>query len=371
MRRGRTLIFLAVILIIGLVLVIVVVQQGGLLSNKGGAQPTQENVVKVFYASQNIPIGDKITEDRIGLHDIPRQYLTEDMFTADQKAELLTMKAKYPLSQGAFLTRAVVSAEAVVSGPEWAGGIPIGKTAIAVPISRLASVGFGVQDGASVNVIACMLMLDLDPSYQTSLPNHVGVVVAPANVPPQTMPGISLGVTTSLGTTADPAYQGRTEVEPAWQQGIYIIPSEPQRPRMVCQMILQNIQVLKLGTFEVPNTAAAQPQSNNNQNATPAAQQSVTRDRFAPDIITLIVDPQDAVTLTYMIYANIPLNLTLRRPGDDSRATTEAGTLQFLLSQYSIPVPVKLAYGITPRVDFLALPFLNNDTVTVSSNQNQ
>ena len=78
-----------------------------------------------------------------------------------------------------------------------------------------------------------------------------------------------------------------------------------------------------------------------------------------------MVTPQDAVTLTYMIYANIPLNLTLRRGGDDSRQDTEAATLQFLLSQYDIPVPVKLAYGLTPRVDILALPFLPNDIITV------
>jgi hypothetical protein len=78
-----------------------------------------------------------------------------------------------------------------------------------------------------------------------------------------------------------------------------------------------------------------------------------------------VVAPQDAVTLTYMIYANIPLNLTLRRSGDDSRQDTEAATLEYLLSQYDIPVPVKLAYALTPRIDVLELPFLPNDVVTV------
>ena len=52
--------------------------------------------------------------------------------------------------------------------------------------------------------------------------------------------------------------------------------------------------------------------------------------------------------------------------GDNSRQATEAATLQFLLSQYNIPVPVKLAYGLTPRIDFLALPFLPNDIITVA-----
>jgi len=108
-------------------------------------------------------------------------------------------------------------------------------------------------------------------------------------------------------------------------------------------------------------TTDAQPAQESGQ----AAQAAET----PPDIITLVVTPQDAVTLTYMIYANIPLNLTLRRGGDDSRQDTEAATLQFLLSQYDIPVPVKLAYGLTPRVDILTLPFLPNDVITVPVEQ--
>ncbi len=48
--------------------------------------------------------------------------------------------------------------------------------------------------------------------------------------------------------------------------------------------------------------------------------------------------------------------MVLRAPGDDQRIITEAGTLQFLLDQYNIPLPAKLPYGIEPRIDFLQLP---------------
>ena len=126
-------------------------------------------------------------------------------------------------------------------------------------------------------------------------------------------------------------------------------------------MILQDVQVLKLGTFDYRQQVAPQAATD------PAAQQQATPvDQQPPDIVTLIVSPQDAVTLTYMMYSNIQLNLTLRRSGDTSRQATEAATLQFLLSQYNIPVPVKLAYGLTPRIDSLILPFLPNDIITVA-----
>ena len=64
-------------------------------------------------------------------------------------------------------------------GPEWASNIPQGMTAIAIPTSRLESVAFGVRDGAHVDVSACFLFVDVDPSFQTELPNHVSGLVAP------------------------------------------------------------------------------------------------------------------------------------------------------------------------------------------------
>lgn len=356
MRRGRILILLAVIVIIGLLLAALVLPRvvPGLL----GATPTPADV-QVYYAAQSIPQGETIGEDRVGTRTLPQNLVTEDMFTTAEKDALVGKIAKYPFDQGVFITTSMVTnpGEAVeTGGPQWASLIPVGMNAIAIPTTRLASGAFSVQDGAHVNVTACMLMVDVDPSYQSILPNQVGIVTSPINIEPGKMPGISLGLITGEGV---PAYQGRTEVEPAFQQGIYVIPSEPQRPRLVCQMILQDVQVLKLGTFDYRQQQVAQQD--------PAAQQQTTSvDQQPPDIITLIVSPQDAVTLTYMMYANIPLNLTLRRSGDTSRQATEAATLQFLLSQYNIPVPVKLAYGMTPRIDFLSLPFLPNDIITVT-----
>ena len=354
MRRGRVLIVLAVIIFIGLLLAFLVLPRvvPGLL----GATPTPVDV-QVYYAAQSIPQGEAISEDRLGTRNLPQSLVTEDMFTTAERDVLVGKIAKYPFDQGVFITASMVSNPGEVvetGGPQWASIIPIGMNAIALPTSRLGSVAFGVQDGAHVNVTACMLMVDVDPSYQTILPNHVGIVTSPLNVDPGKMPGISLGLATG---SSDLPYQGRAEVEPAFQQGIYVIPSEPQRPRLVCQMILQDVQVLKLGTFDYRPQQTA-------QQTDPAAQQTSV-DQQPPDIITLIVSPQDAVTLTYMMYANIPLSLTLRRGGDTSRQATEAATLQFLLSQYNIPVPVKLAYGMTPRIDFLALPFLPNDVITV------
>jgi pilus assembly protein CpaB len=85
---------------------------------------------------------------------------------------------------------------------------------------------------------------------------------------------------------------------------------------------------------------------------------------LAPDVVTLIVTPQDAVTLNNMIFNGAQLTLALRASGDASRVDTESVTLQFLMDQYNIPVPIKLPYGLNPRVDGVSAPVLKNDIPT-------
>jgi pilus assembly protein CpaB len=80
-----------------------------------------------------------------------------------------------------------------------------------------------------------------------------------------------------------------------------------------------------------------------------------------PDVITLIVSPQEAVTLNYMLYSGAEMTLALRATGDDSLESTESATLQFVLDEYNITMPAKLPYGLEPRVNDLVLPGLTND----------
>jgi pilus assembly protein CpaB len=158
----------------------------------------------------------------------------------------------------------------------------------------------------------------------------------------------------SLGVVGPGSPQGRLELEPSVQQPYYLIPSEAQRPRLVCQMLLQDVSVMKLGNF--PLTTTTTPGTDPQAQAAPAL----------PDLITLIVSPQDSITLSYLIYTNAQIIMTLRNPSDQARQATEASTLQFVLSQYNIPVPAKLPYSMQPAVGALTSPSLPNDAVTVS-----
>jgi pilus assembly protein CpaB len=230
------------------------------------------------------------------------------------------------------------AASIAIAGPQHASQIPPGMTLASIPAGRLSLNAYGISDGAHVNVNACYLFVDVDTAFQSITPNNTAVLNA-TGFPEDQLPILTVTVGAAGGQ------QGRLELDPSLQQPFYYVPSEPQRPRPVCQTIVQDVVVMKTGNFGVAAgsaDAAQQPQ------AAPAA----------PDIVSLIVSPQDAVTLAYMVYTDAKFSLTLRNPSDQSRLATEAATLQFLLSQYNIPIPAKLPYALQPRIDALSEPGL-------------
>jgi pilus assembly protein CpaB len=246
-----------------------------------------------------------------------------------------------------------------IPGPKWAVQVPPGMVAVGIPTNRLATAAYGVNDGAHVNVNVCMTFVDIDPGYQTVLPNYVSVV-SDIFFPPEDQPIISIAPL----TLEEPARQGRTELDPTFQKPIYIVPSEPQRPRLVCQTILQDVVVLKLGNFEQQTQVVTQQQPED-PNAAPVTTQSDQ----APDIVTLMVSPQDSISLNYFVYSGAVMSMTLRNPNDNSRIEAQSATLTSILSQYSISLPSKLPYALQPRLDILAPPLLPNDNVTTQPQQ--
>lgn len=350
MRRGRTLIMILLIIVIGLVVAFFAFRQ--LIGGATTAEQTPINV-EIYVAGQNIPQGEEVTEAALQTITIPQDKLVNVMYTLDEKAFLLGKVAKYPLDQGVVITESMVGdgqTSIPISGPQWASLIPAGQTAISVPTDRLALSAYAVADGAHVNINACFLFVDIDPSFQSILPNKF-VVLNGTGFSESGLPTITLG---SAGDPTAAAPQGRLELEPAIQQPYYLIPSEAQRPRMVCQILLQDVIVLKVGNFPLNPVAVADPV---------AADQQAQQAPVNPDIVTLLVSPQDSITLSYLIQTNAELTMTLRNPSDQARQATEASTLQFLLSQYNIPVPAKLPYSLQPQINALGGLILPNDVV--------
>jgi hypothetical protein len=261
--------------------------------------------------------------------------------------------------------------------------IPRGMVAISIPINRLSSVSYAPQPGDHVNVIATLLMVDLDTDYQSVTPNRSAAVVGAG-------PGVIIGAETAdevaieantdmtkvtgQSVSGGPSsLLGRTEIDPLLEQTLYAVPSENQRPRLVSQTLLQDAIVLGVGDFPLSDEVDPEPAPTPELSPVEGdpesveytseypVEETIKPEPKLPDLITLVVNPQDAVTLNYLIYAGSQLTLALRPSGDDTRVQTEATTMDFLLKQYNIPVPVKLPFGMEPRVDDLMPPELTND----------
>jgi pilus assembly protein CpaB len=346
MRRGRILIFLVLIVIVGLVVLALAFNQFG--GGVPGVVATEATFRQVYYASQNIPQGTTITQEMLATFSIPPENVAEVMFEVGEEQNLVGQTARFTLDQGTLITSSMVgAAPAELSGPPWAVQIPAGMVAMAIPTNRLSMAGYGINDGAHVNVNACMLFVDLDPAFQSVLPNFTSRIEGTGFLPDQ-LPVLSVNIVTGENVSR----QGRVELDPTLQQPLYAIPSEAQRPRLVCQMILQDVIVMNLGDFGIQTPVAVDPDA-------PPVQTQEPR----PDIVTLMVSPQDSISLNYFVYSGAVISMTLRNPNDNSRIDAQSATLTNLLTQYNISLPSKLPYGQQPRLDILVSPSLPNDTV--------
>ena len=361
MRRGRIFFYLAAILILVLGAAFVIwtrfLQPATTTTAVEGALPPTPvvDLVQVVVVTQPIPRGAELDETVLGMIEIPRDILIEGMFT--ETALVVGRQAKFDLDSGIPLTASMLvdSAEQLsATGSLAALSIPRGKVAISIPIDRLSSVSYAPRPGDHVGVIASMLFVDLDSEFQSVLPNQVGGVIGPSINPETGASSITISIVG--GGEGEGSTLGRTELDPILNELTYILPSESQRPRLVSQFVLYDVEVLQVGNFPLAaeeEAAAAQAtvgpdvvDDGGGEAAPPAIEY--------PTIITLIVNPQDAVALSYLLNSEVELTLVLRASGDDTAFTTEAATLQFMLDVYNIPAPAKLPYSIEPRIDSLS-----------------
>lgn len=366
MRVGRMLIVLAILVILALVALYAVMN----LDESGGGQQGPLNTIDIVMVVQPVSRGSVITADQLGLLAYPSDQTIDGMFTS--VAQVAGRRARYDLTPGTPLNASMLAddTEAVAQGGSDAALlIPSGMVAFPIPIDRFSSLAYGLRAGDHVNVIASLLLVELDPAFQTLTPNSTAGIISPGNAlmtGGQTTEGQSsaqvqtdelINVLTAQVINGGPtAPLGYGLVDPQTGQPFYVVPSEVQRPRLVSQTLLQDIVVLHVGNFLYTDSSGEEVQPpttviNETGTAVPVAVDP-------PDIITLIVSPQDAVTLNFLLYVGADLNLALRASGDSSIVTTEAVTLEFLLNNYNIPVPTKLPYGLSPRIDVLVPPAL-------------
>jgi pilus assembly protein CpaB len=287
-----------------------------------------------------------LLNEHLTISEIPSDKVIESMVTDAE--DLLGRYARMDVPRGAPVTLGMVTDEIgalVATGSDAAIAIPPGHLAVSIPIDRLTSVAYALRDGDHVDIIATLSLIDQDVEFQSILPN-LATSLTTSGEPP-------LSLTAAVG--GDPPRLGRIEEEEVTGQLLYVVPSESQQPRTVSQRIIEDATVLHIGTFPLmveepvaaPVVEEPEPQQEGIGADLPPPEEEVVPTPTPPppdppDIITLIVTPQDAVTLRWALKSGVDLSLALRPPVDETESSTMSVTLSYLLENYSVSIPTKI-----------------------------
>jgi Flp pilus assembly protein CpaB len=340
MQRGRLLIILGIILGLATVGAVAVLVLGSAsLGSLVGGEPTPTAVVgvqeeqgipttQVIVALQPIGRGSQFVAGSIGRRDWPANNVPPEII-ADE-AETIGKVAKTEIVQGQVIVRSMLAD--IGEGGDASFRVPPGQVAVAYPITRQSSVAFAIQPGDYVDILVTAFFVDVDEEFQTRLPNKVRFFFP--ELDPET--GEQIGFT--LEQSVD---EGRFEVASGDLPAI-VFPREAQIPRRVAQLTVQAAKVIRVGPWIEPPPPPP-PEDGGEEAPTPTPN--------LPDIVTLAVNPQDALVMLWLRQSGIYSEMALRSAGEEnSDHLTEAVTLQYMLTRFNIAVPPKIEFIMSTSV---------------------
>jgi pilus assembly protein CpaB len=328
----------------------------------------------VVVAGQDISRGSVIPEDGgVVISSMPKDLVVETMISGPDegglRSRVLGRRARMDIVRGVFITEGMLTEDAgtlVGVGSDAALAIEPGMTAISIPMNRLSGVAYALRDGDSVDVLITMLMVDVDADFQSATPNMITPIIAPGGTEDFPAPFITAIIGFNIEDESEnplpPLPLGKIETNEDLEQPVHLVPQEQQRPRLVSQRLVEQATVLHIGTFSLPDEPAPVAVPTDEGIGAPPPQAAAVEIQRPPDIITLIVTPQDALALNWAVRTGADLVLTLRAPGDLERTEVTSVTLQYVLDTYDIAVPTKLPYALEPGLSEVIVPILPNDT---------
>lgn len=361
MRRGRILILLALILL-GIALAAFFFLQPDdtdttTIVPEATAVPREATII---IAAQNIPRGAVIPNDGVITAPFPLDMVVETMAT--DVGQVVGRRARTEIARGMPITTEMVTDQAgdfLDTGSDASLAIEAGKTAISIPLNRLSGVAYALRAGDEVDIIVSMLIVDIDTDFQSVLPNLTGILVNPDRGAINSFVGDWFDPITGQVFVDEPREVGRAETDVSTGELLYTRPYERQRPRLITQRLVEKARVLHVGTFPLEDEVApAELIAAEEGGAPPPQTAPIASVAKPPDIITLIVSPQDALAINYAIKSGLDIVLTLRGPDDPNETLTTMVSLQYLIETYNMSIPQRLAYSTSPRVDLFILPIL-------------
>ncbi len=336
----------------------------------GGAQASErvfdpDETTQVLVALQRLPRGfeipDNALNNAVGVREWPAAAVPVDAIVIPEGEEaaaivreqvigLITrtdIEREQPLLR-TLLTNDMTDLSEV--GSDTAAQLPQGLVAVALPIDKLSGVAYAVQPGDHVDLIFSFQVVDVDEEFQSALPNWVyEVEYGQFNEE-------GARITADVNPESD-ALLGRIETIPPGELA-NVVPSEPQRPRLVTQRGVVDALVMYVGEYPPGGEAVGvRPEESGSyaRGGTPTPGEEVIYPPYPseappPDVVTLGVSPQDAVVITWAVNSQVDITLAIRSTSDVPNTSTSSVTLQYIFETYNVIVPPRLNYSLEPSL---------------------
>jgi Flp pilus assembly protein CpaB len=322
---------------------------------------------EVIVAARSLPIGTVLREDLLRFELRPNSNIAlQGNYTFNNVNELVGQVLKTEVAAGqAILTPmlAMNVTDLAAFGSDLALYIDQGRVAVAFPINRYSGAGYAMRPGDTVDVLMSLPLVELDPEFNTKLPNVTERVD-------------ELALREGRTFLFPPLLEGRLELidqlnlvgEVSGPLGTQEGSKSTQVQRRATQLTIQQAVVVWVGTWRDPRELAAE------QAAALAAAQMTAGSDFpmptptplpsrldaTPDVIILSLSAQDALALKWALERGVAITLALRSPGDQTVFTTETITLPYLEQIGALRIPERSEYDVEPSVRDLEFPTLDS-----------
>ncbi len=333
-------------------------------SEPGAPPPTatpEFNFVPVIVANMPLPAGTRIEPDFVRIEMRPDDNVAVRagyIFTDPE--DVIGRITRTRIDQGQEILDSMLALSTVdlaSMGSDLALYVNQGNVAIAFPIDRYSGAAYALRPGDSVDVLATIGVINIDPEFRTALPNFYrpvseillqegGEFLLNQGVEGrlELIPGVNLVATISPRGTL--SWDGSTLL---------------QIPRRVTQLTVQQAEVLWTGTWVEPGNlnpgetdpAAPPPPGPDGQPGVPVPTPTplFTRAEQFPDVVILSLSLQDALTLKWAMDRGVRMDLALRAQGDTSDHSTVSISLPQLVEQGGLTIPEPLEFDLIPRAD--------------------
>lgn len=346
-------------------------------ANRGGTGQAREVIfdpndrLQVVVALQKLPRGFTIPADAynnaVGIREWPAASVPIDAIVVDKgqdaqriieqqvvgKIARTDIEREEPLLRANLVDNATQLAQ---TGSDVAAQLGANMRAFAIPVDKLGSVGYSVAAGDRVDVVLSFEVLDVDQDFQSALPNWV------YEAQYGTFSDTGSRVTTSV-TPQEGAALGRIDTIPPGELA-NLVPSEPQRPRLVTQRTVVCAPVMLVGEAPMDGQILGVDQSGDRGGLSSGSSGFVSTPESSarpenstrPDVVVLAVSPQEVNVLQWAVTSHIGISLSLCSIQEGAAAATSAVTLQYMFETYNVPVPPRLPYSLEPTLRGAPVP---------------